>query len=60
MRDHLADDENGGTAVDPFDQIRQFAERSDNGLRVRPGRPREHPDRGLRRASGGEQAGADR
>ena len=41
MRDHIADDENGGTAVDLFDQIRQFVERSNRGLRIAPRHTRE-------------------
>src|SRR6266566_6977479 len=60
VRDHVADDENGGTAIDLFDQRRQFIERSDSGLRIRSRHPREYADRGLRRASCGEQPGANR
>ena len=60
MRDHVADDENGGTAVDLFDQIGQFIERADRRLRIGPRHPREHADRRLRRAPRGQQAGAHR
>jgi hypothetical protein len=34
MRDHLADDENGGTVADLCHEIGQFVERTDETLRV--------------------------
>ena len=35
-------------------------QRADRGLRIRPRHPREHADRGLRRAAGGQQARSNR
>ena len=58
-RDHVANDENGRTAIDLFDQTRQFIERADGRLGIRPAHARKHPDRSLRRTPGGKQAGAD-
>src|SRR5258705_11233378 len=55
VRDHVADNENGGTAVDLFDQRRELIERSDSGLRIRPRHPCKNPDRGFRGGSPGEQ-----
>ena len=36
VRDDVADDENGRTAVDLFDQRWQVVQRSDSGLRIGP------------------------
>src|SRR5258705_4944789 len=60
VRDHVADNENGGTAVDLFDQRRQLIERSDSGLRIPPRHPWKHADRGFRGASRREQPCSDR
>ena len=41
MRHDVADDEDGGTAIDFFDQRGKIFERPDHGLRIRPRYPGE-------------------
>ena len=55
MRDDVANEEDGGTAIDFFDQRGKIVERADHGLRIRPRHPREYANRGFRRSAGSEQ-----
>jgi len=55
MRDHVADDENGGTAGDLFDEIGQFIKGTDGRTCVLSRHPREYADRSLRGTTGGDE-----
>ena len=60
VRDHVADDENGGTAGDLFDEIGQFIKPADGRRRIAARDASEHADGRLRRTPGGQEARAQR